>query len=275
MRSTSEGITLREARELPLDILARRVLGAAGRLVAEVERPSGESGPFAAPGLRWLTFASRPRSAGFAGICEADLFLVSFEPIGKDPPTEDTPSRVQRLDTSTVYAIVGHPSDRDDGGDSRDEARCGRSDAVLRSDPHIASFFGGSTEGGGFRAVHASLAARALDRAIRLAKRGELGTISCTEDSAPAVAQICSDPRAYLAALSPAKILFVEIGVCRGRTGYLCVAADFPREAPKDDPLRDQRQVTVTVRIKGDHADPPLATIAIDGVDITGHTIVS
>ncbi len=123
--------------------------------------------------------------------------------------------------------------------------------------------------------MHASLAARALDQVIRLAKRGELGTLNCTEDPSPVAGRICSNPRGYVAALSPAQILFVEIEACRDRIGFLCIAANFPREMPKNDPLRGRRQVTLTVRIKGDRADLPLATIAIDGVDLAGHTIVS
>ncbi|MDQ0463469.1 hypothetical protein QO010_001240 [Caulobacter ginsengisoli] len=93
------GTSLADARTQPATRLADRVLSQfAGQLVA-VRRPPGEV-------LSTLEFSTRPKSAGFPGLCMAKIVMVEMRYDGQGAGLR-TPARAEDLSLREVYRIVG------------------------------------------------------------------------------------------------------------------------------------------------------------------------
>jgi hypothetical protein len=85
-----ESLTLREAQTLPVDELAHRILGAAGSLVYDLDRPDWGPCPIlvgrcrlkwppdAPPPLDQLVFYGRAFATGFKGLCRSNLIVVEL-----------------------------------------------------------------------------------------------------------------------------------------------------------------------------------------------------
>lgn len=264
-------LTREEARTLPVDILARRLLGAAGELVREVMRPPPQPHPDET-GLRQLIFASAPRWARVAGLCTADIFLLRFEPAAEPVGNAEPPVRVAGLGVTTGFRVVG---DLESGGDLRTEAEqreyeplCARAGPVLRTEGRGSSFFRGTREGAPFNPNDAAFAARTFRAAI--ANADAIVPIQCSDDRSRGLPSICIDPRRTLAGLSPDAPYWFEIVRCEAADA-LCVVASLPRNI---DALADQRYIRVTIRT-GQRATYPRPTqIAIRSVTLQAGTII-
>lgn len=102
-------LTLAEARALSPEALAKRVLGVAGGLVQSAHVSAGR-GMFANPyRLASIEFATAPRSAGLPGLCQADMYVVRFHPLGGEERQDlkaDLPSVPVDLDRTTRFRSV-------------------------------------------------------------------------------------------------------------------------------------------------------------------------
>ena len=86
------------ARKAPEAILARQAFGRIAPMFVEVERPTFEGmRPLDRP-LDGLRFATRARSSGDLGLCEATAVSVDFS----TPDTDQPP-----LTSETLYKVVG------------------------------------------------------------------------------------------------------------------------------------------------------------------------
>lgn len=276
----AQTLTLSEARTLPADDIARRVLGAAGSLYREVERPGPHAG-ISLPGgprlgLTSLSFATEPRSAGFAGLCEAEIAFVSFRPVR--PPSEaddDPPARVAGLWTSRRYSIVGDAErGREEDWTSRRERRLDR--LCNRAGPVFATgerrrFFGGEAFGNAdLMPSHVSFAARALQQAISLAAAGVIRP-TCTPHRSFSAEELCGDPARRLSRVSPSAVSRVVLDRCSAATADVCVTVSFtmPDQTPWSARI-------VEVRIHTDSAavDPPPTPLVVRQVSLSGTHLV-
>ncbi|HEX8644423.1 MAG TPA: hypothetical protein VF702_10985 [Allosphingosinicella sp.] len=266
-------LTREEALTQPVDVLARRLLGATGALVREMERPSPASF-FDGPWLMRLTFASAPRWSGIAGLCQADLFHLGFEPAGEAEEGQEPPVRVAHLWMQARYRAIGEPAATGAGwtpDDHRREDRaCAQSGPVLGASN---SYFGGRTRPNGddLDAGEAAFAIRVYRAAIASARRGALAEIPCRNDVVGGTPPICDDPRATVAALPLDGPNWLEIDPCGETPETLCVSAIVPRNI---DALGPQRRIQV--RIATAHPTPGLRlpSIELRGVDLAAHTIM-
>jgi hypothetical protein len=112
-------VTVREAQTLPLRELARLVLGAAGGIVVDVDRP--QWGPEPGPPLRlppgtWppagpppmseLVFYGQPRFVGtYKGLCGAERITVHFDDESKGAP--DAGLAVTAIQADTRFGVEG------------------------------------------------------------------------------------------------------------------------------------------------------------------------
>jgi hypothetical protein len=268
---SADGISFNQASRLTAEALARRLLGGSGRSMHELGRPHFSNGPFYGPGLRSLTFASRPRSAGYPGLCEADVIAVDLEPERAENIDRDTPSRVKGKRSYRLYKVAGDPNQ----AAGRLESRCRHAGPVLAGSADAVEFFSVIGDSDGPERAAASLAARAVDLAIRGARAPAGTKIACTEDEALPEEPLCGNPERLLASLSPANLLGVEVEECEDAPKHLCVTADFPRRRPASDEIADQRQITLTLEIDRAAIDPPPSSFGIVSLEIALHTIVS
>ncbi|MEJ7933660.1 hypothetical protein WG907_05215 [Sphingobium sp. AN558] len=110
--ATVTALTPYEAQTLPVSELAQRVLGAAGAVVVDVERPTwpvlpAQNLPVGLPALTYLTFythASATSEAGWLGLCQAAAIDISF---GKDGTVTDMR---QRPTIGWIGALTHQPS---------------------------------------------------------------------------------------------------------------------------------------------------------------------
>lgn len=279
----SRSITLRDARTLPRGQLAERVLGEAGRLVAEVSRPPAERHPLSPPGLWSLVFAAVPRFSGIPGICEADTFFVHFK-VRPGRPSEDdeAPALVTGLTTAKYYsvldsAIPGSDDMETDEHRRRLDHQCAGTAPVLSQPEENArgsAFFSGTIAEGGFWARHAEFAARVLQEVKRTAPLVPQEQLRCSEDRALPNPQLCADPKSFLAALSLSDLDYISIAPCADDRLTLCVDATFQRLVNNAVDLPRQRKVTVKVKTSENRLDPARKPIGIRAVEIDGHTIV-
>lgn len=158
-QAAPDTLTLVEARGLPPEALARRVLGASGSLVESAHVSAG-MGMFANPyRLASIEFATAPRSAGFPGLCQADTFIVRFRPTDGEQGQDlkaDLPSSVVALERTTRFRRVDAgpvPANgwNDAYGKAMDAA-CAKTGSVLRADgssPFFVSLADGQVDARG------------------------------------------------------------------------------------------------------------------------------
>lgn len=174
-QATPDTLTLAQARALPAEVLARRVLGASGSLVRTAHVSAG-AGMFANPyRLASIEFATTPRSAGFPGPCQAHTFVVGFRPVDGEDGQDlkaDLPSSVVSLDRTTRFRRVdvepAPASGWDDAYGKAMDAACARAGPVLREDgssPFFISLNDGQIDP---RGAVASTALTILAAAVKL-----------------------------------------------------------------------------------------------------------
>jgi len=232
--AAAQTLTIREARALPGDELARRMLGAAGALYPEIERPgphAGHSYPAGGPiGLSHLAFATAPRFSGFPGLCEAETVSLAF--VALLPATDadpDPPARVSRIATHMRYRIVGpaEPRPRTAEADRRGEAICSASGPVLEGEMPQRRFFTGTAFGvTAFEPGHAAFAARALLKAQSAVHSGSI-RVRCTPEPDYARENLCANAADRIAGLDPATVHRFALERCTADPRRLCVEAHF------------------------------------------------
>jgi hypothetical protein len=264
-----EGPTFKQAMTQSVEELAHRLFGASSSLVAEMERPSAEYG------VRYfdsLEFASAPRSAGFAGLCEADTFWVGLERArGRD--TLDGPTKVTGLSTGKVFRIVGGPVDiakRMDADWDSLRRQCARAGRVLWTDADASgtdSFFGGRSEGRDLRPADASFAARAM--ALAMTSSDAAAAPACSEDPAEPSGGFCADPRRVVRALHLDRVSYLMIEPCPDQPATKCIDVRFNRGGGR---RWEERMMSVEIATDTLVIDPPPDTIAIRSVKIGAYT---
>jgi hypothetical protein len=270
--SESSGLTLQEALNLPAPILSDRVLGAAGELYPEVQRPyfgglPGRQG-FA------LEFATAPRSAGFPGLCEADTISVYFGPA--EASSNAQTAHVRSLLTGKVYRIVGDTTPIDGGWNDNYgrtlAARCAASGPVFSvRDTQLRRFFDGRyNSSNDFWAAHAYFGARALTKARSAAAAHTLSVTACREDSLHRNDHICADPLTLLHNLPMELFLGFDIARCAPEDSKLCVEASFARDRDSDG-----RVIAITIRTNLSEIIGPPPEFKIREVQIEASTAVN
>jgi len=264
-------LTREEARTDPVDVLARRLLGATGALVRQVTRPPPEPWP-GEEWLRTLVMATAPRWSRTAGLCEADLFVLSFQPAGEAAAGQEPPVRVSNLAIVTRYRAIGDPGAAGDMWTEEEQRRfepaCAQSGPVLGEG---SRWFGGHAGARGFTSNDAAFAIRTFRQAIVAAASGALPPSACVDDRARSVPRICGDPRATLASLSPDGAGWFDIAPCELGEDRLCVTATVPRNV---DELGGQRRIIVTIETDRAGTYPRTLPIGIEKVSLRATTIV-
>lgn len=93
-------ITAKEARTLPLPVLAKKLLGDAGSIMISVDRPRFKGT------LEPVTFYSRAFAVGTDfGLCAADWVTVSFD---KNGNVESVSSQTHYGIAGDIYRVPGH-----------------------------------------------------------------------------------------------------------------------------------------------------------------------
>jgi hypothetical protein len=268
--SASDGLTIEQALTLPAPLLARMALGLAGNRYVEVRRPflggPGRSG-FS------LSFATRPQSAGYPGLCRSDTIDVYFSPSENTAASDGM--RVHTVDTGSAFKIVA---------DTRRLAGTGWNDAYGRRLDALCAVAGPvfADPNGDGRQPHfffldqnssvaeAYFAARVLQEAVEGARTSTRLRITCDEDPAEPDAGACADPRALVANLELASVWGFEVEQCEDNSSILCVEAGFARSDSRDD---QRRRLLVSFRTTANHADPPTAEVGIAAIHIEHGTI--
>jgi hypothetical protein len=244
------GLTLQEALNLPSAELAERILGQVGQHYSEVERPylGGVPGN---PGFS-LEFASAPHSAGFPGLCQADILSVSFWPASPAAPPDEV-RQVHSINTSTRFKIVGDTTPLTVWSEAYERhlaELCDRSGPVfdrLSRRTNSSRFFGGEyAQSGTFWPAHAYFAVRALQKAMSAASAGSLAEISCPGETTAMTAIVCASPNRLLAGLNLARLNGFSISACREDAPQLCVEAGL---SPNDNP---DSHLVLTIRMRTD-----------------------
>ncbi|HEX9931726.1 MAG TPA: hypothetical protein VGB08_02675 [Allosphingosinicella sp.] len=276
-QAQAQTLTLTEARSLPAPEIARRVLGAAGALYPELQRPGADAG-LSLPGgphrgLTFLTFAGTPRSAGFSGLCQADIAFVSFRPIRAPTQSDvDPPARVSGLSTSRWYRIVGDAeTPSDDETADRDERRleriCARSGPVLGTADRRRFFSGEAFGSSDFGPWHASFAARALQHAIRLAASGAVRP-ACMPNPSFSPDELCGDPVRQVARLAASAVFRVVLERCSAAGDALCVTVSFLM--PDRTLPWSTRFLELRIETDAASADRPPARLNVRQVSLSG-----
>lgn len=263
----ARGPTREEALTRPPQELARRLLGASGSLVKEVQRPVADNpGP-----LSQLRFAGPPRSAGFPGLCEADTFLVALKPAPVANGSPPNATVVADLVAGKLFKIVGDPARRAGSRDWRLlERRCAASGPVLSSLAPGApreGFFGGNFNSHRLEAADAHFAARALDQAIKTASPAPV----CKEDPAEPAAGFCVKPRAVLERLGPDQVKHVDVRTCPDVPATKCVEVTFDRGSARG--TNEARHLAVSIATDAGVIDPPPAGTTIRRIEISASTV--
>lgn len=233
------GLSLRQAQTLPAPVLLERVLGAVGTLYSEIERPS----PAIRRGRAFaIQFASAPRSAGYPGLCEADMITVNFGPSADSPSTAI--AHVQSAYRATVYRIVSDTSPPAGGWNDSYirmlSAQCATAGPVLSQPDMAPRFFSGGYHAGGSWAAHAYFGARVL----AMASSSASPPAQCRDDIARPGDNVCDDPAALLRNPPMERFLGFRIDRCEPGAADLCVTADFSRGTRPDNRGIDIRMRT-------------------------------
>lgn len=259
-------IRVGDLMKLPERELARVLLGAAGDLYDnQVQRSIFGGHPPSRSAT--ITLASKPRSAGFPGICEANTAWVTLWPITTDQSGgSEAAMRVHSLRTNQVFKIVGDASPLPDiwneAYDRKLQSLCAKSDPVLPNWDRIGSvaFFEADS------AAHASFAARVLQKTLEAAKSNALVVDNCSEDAG---GNFCTEPSRLVAGLSPEGVGGFEIEPCIKDQLQLCVKAFFSASTGQQG---ERSVVTVRTVTDATDVDPPPEAIAIKSTTINKHT---
>lgn len=221
----------------PLSQVRKEALEGLASSLVEVERPTwtGLMGPSSNPSA--LRFASRPRSAGNPGLCEATTVWIKLKPRADDDP----------VGTSTVYKAVGDlrplPDMWNDAYGRSLALKCSTAGRVIPTedgDFNQLGFFTVTPES----ANDAWLAARALDVAIKAAVKGSLKPNCRLARGLPENEQVtaetakdrsgprdCDKPQAALGGLALDRLLGASVKPCGADTLVICVTGTFLRSA--------------------------------------------
>jgi hypothetical protein len=136
------GTSFADARKQPAPKLAARALAQLAEQLVAVRRPESEP-------MTSLEFSTRPKSAGFPGLCSAKIVLVQMR-YGQPDPGPRAPARADDLSLREVYSVAG-ATDPIPGGWNEPygrwlEARCGELGNGL-------GFFSASTSAAAWRAM--------------------------------------------------------------------------------------------------------------------------
>lgn len=149
--ATATGLLAREpapltkvtVRAMPPALLTRRLFGELGSIMLPAFY-HGRPGRRPTRPLDMLDFATVPRAANVAGLCETQSVIVDFEPVGP-PRGADTPVRPRRITSSTGFIVRDLARVRaDPAADGDDEPDA---DAACRAiDPRNAHVISGRSE---------------------------------------------------------------------------------------------------------------------------------
>ncbi len=248
--------------------LAARMLGASGTLVVE-SRVSGGFAPFSDPVLLYeVAFASRPRSAGFPGLCVADIYTVSLVP-SVVRGTGEPGSNVQSLSVNRRYGVIDGldpiASGWNDAYGNRLQAECAASGPVLTGNRYFEGRFRGSSD---FWAGHAWFAARAL----ALAQREGVVAASCSDERGRGNSGLCDDPHAVAKALRLTALGNFAVDVCADRPLTYCVTATFTRDPGN---AGSHRLLIVTIATDTMSLAGPVDEIRIRSIALEGSSYVN
>jgi hypothetical protein len=267
-------LTLQEALNLPSAELAARVLGATGELYSEVRRPY--LGGLPGRSDFDLDFATAPRSAGFPGLCEADVVTAYFRPSG-NAPLPNGAMELNSLHASKLYRAVSDtapvPGIGNDAHGRRLEGLCASAPPVLiaydPTRPPQPHFF---RLGGPFNsAAAASFASRVLQRLFETAASGTADGIACANDLTKPDRQDCPAALAEITHLAIDRVDGFQLSLCYDDPSRLCVEAGFSR--PGDG--NQVRQLSIIIKTDARTGDPPPAAFRILGARVAHSTIVS
>ena len=272
-------VTRLEARTLPAEQLAERLLGAAGKLYPEVERPSAQAeGFFAAvyPQLQYLRFASKPRSAWFEGLCEVDTVYIELKGRDREPMATNSAVSVRSISTGRAFRFIARQAAGRQGSDvdrKREEERCGTSGPVFSEAKPTGSvfFFGKNEYFSDLHAFHAAFAVRAMRAAQERSLAAPPIPLLCENDPAEPKTPLCSDAGATLRRLQPGDIAFVELGRCEDMATTYCPTLTFHREGSS---ALEQKTWRVRIATGADRVQPLPASLTIRSVSLSAHTIV-
>ena len=257
----AESLTLDQARALSTGELARHLLGASGALAKESSVISGFPPFTAADRLYGVEFASAPRSAGFPGLCEADVYTVDLAPL-----ENAAGSVVRRVQVQKRYRVVGDleplPDMWNDAYGSRLDALCAGAAPVLARGHRF--FAGGVRQSSDFWPTHASFAARALAKA-----RAWIGPIGCTDERKPD-APLCAKPATLLRPLDSSTLGYFAIDPCKDAPLTYCVSATF-----QPDSHETHHAVTLTIATDTTVLSGPVAGFALRWVTVEGASFVN
>jgi hypothetical protein len=272
-------VTRLEARTLPAKQLADRLLGAAGKLYSEMERPSAQAeGMFAAqyPQLTSLRFASQPRSAGYEGLCEIDTIFIELEAREGEPPAMNSDVSVRSIRTNSAFRFIGSQAAGHKGAEvdwKREEERCRTSKPVFSEASPTGSvfFFGRNEYTSNLDAVHATFALRAMQIAQERSEAAPPIAVLCQNDPAERKTPLCSDAGATLRQLQPGDTAFAEVRRCEDVATTYCTTLTFHREGSS---ALQQKTWRVHIATAADRIEPPPPSLAIRSVLLSAHTIV-
>jgi hypothetical protein len=188
-----------EARQLPADIVARRVTAQLADILTPSPRLKGRKPPVLP--LTDLWYWTRPRATAMPNLCESDQVTFSFETVGREDGDAETPARATGVTAKPLFHLVKAPSKPDPDPISRDER--------LRSQAACSGLHPETYEGF-FAAPSPEMAVQGawlVRQVIEEAKRPGPGLqVSCHRGGQSAVA----DCRAEVAKLDPDTLGAVE-----------------------------------------------------------------
>ena len=189
--SAQPPLTREEARRLPPERLARRVLGDLARILLPMPIPARDRWR-GDDVLRELSFLTPPRFGGEGGLCETDHLRVRFEPVG---PLEGvaTPVRARFMELTPQY-FIRDLARIDAGGPVEEEEQRREDRACAAVDPRTVTRIdaaGGNTAARGLRRASAFVRAARAGRA--------LAPIACRLDDADREASLQPDCLAEVA----------------------------------------------------------------------------
>ncbi|THD36171.1 MAG: hypothetical protein E7773_09625 [Sphingomonas sp.] len=258
----SRSMTLAEARKLSPQQLAQRLLGEAGASREYVEASiSGNGGiMIGAPGLNSIDLYERPKSAGFAGLCQVEGVHIEFSTSRYDTPG-DPPHRVTDFWKMTRFAML-QPTDTriDDGGDEQQERKCAALGPVAdRTDPVF--FFVVQSD----KAVDAYFAMRALAKA-QIAAPALRDAIKCK--SYDPKWPVCANPAGAIREIPVRRMAGIRVERCADNVAW-CVSATWAKSREGNE----TEEVGLTIHTDASRVDPP-ADFNVTAVDLEAGTSV-
>jgi hypothetical protein len=277
----AQTLTIAEARTLPAEEVAQRILGAVGTLYTEVERPGSRAGLLAPGdlpiGLTSLRLASAPRLSRFDGLCEANVVYVSFQTVRRASEEDpDPPARVRVMRTAMLYRIAdptGPDAAGTAAGDRPGADQCDASGPVLAGDARTRRYFGGTAFGvSAFEPHHAAFAARALAQARSGVRAGSVRT-DCRLDPGFGPGELCADPARLVDGLDTGPARSFDVDWCeRARArARLCVTAHFRMPYSTS---HSADEVTILIETDATAIDPWAQAIGIRSVIVFGQSWV-